>query len=376
VIYIAATVMVSRSDQPLDDTCAITIIIPVYNTEAYLKECIDSVLNQSFQDFELICVDDESTDGSLPILRGYENRDTRVKAVAMSHGGQSAARNLGMREAHGKYIYFMDSDDKLADGALQTMYALIEERDVDILYFDGATFFDTAQLAEEYAKYDAYHSRPVSYREVVTGAALFTRMSMDNEYWVSPCLQILKHDYIKAINFQFYEGIIYEDNLSTYESMLQAERVSHENVRLYLRRIRRESTVTGERTYRNFYGFFICWLMMASFARSHNYPRQTRKEIRKRIDLVRLKAIKRAESVPLEEIEKNVKMESSAVRFMYYAAFHPRLARNSKRKASMRENWLRLTTFKALDGAGYRLGVALAGRRGWMSHTRPLTTKA
>jgi glycosyltransferase involved in cell wall biosynthesis len=89
----------------------VSVVMPVYNTQAYLTHSIDSILGQTFQDWELICVNDGSSDGSLEILRRYEGADPRVRVITRSHSGNNRARNVGMALARGRYIAAMDSDD-------------------------------------------------------------------------------------------------------------------------------------------------------------------------------------------------------------------------------------------------------------------------
>jgi glycosyltransferase involved in cell wall biosynthesis len=333
--------------------------MPVYNTETYLKDCLDSVCLQPFRDFELICVDDESTDGSLALLRSYERLDPRVRVIAMPHGGQSAARNLGMREARGKYVYFMDSDDMLADGALGRMCELMEERAVDILCFDGETFFDTPELKETYARFKQNYRRGASYRDVVSGVQMFTCMSSDNAYWVIPCLQVFRRDYLRAIGLKFFEGIIYEDNISTLESMLQAGRVSHENAVLFHRRIRSQSTVTAPRAYRNFFGYFICWVMMVSFAKSRKYPPETRRELDRRVNFALRHAIECSEAVPVREIRENMRREHPLLRMVYFSAFHMPVVRRASKRTGEKES--ATVAYRVLRRAG-RLVSVLAAR--------------
>ena len=91
--------------------CEISVIIPVYNVESYLRQCLDSVVNQTFEDIEIICVDDGSTDGSLDILNKYASSDNRFKIISQPNQGLGTARNNGLKLACGNYIYFLDSDD-------------------------------------------------------------------------------------------------------------------------------------------------------------------------------------------------------------------------------------------------------------------------
>ncbi len=113
----------------------ISVIIPVYNVEKYLNECLDSVLAQTFKDFEVICVNDGSTDNSPEILRQYADKDQRVKIVTQSNQGLSMARNNGLKEACGRYVYFVDSDDAIHPQCLEIAYSLAEKQQADLVCF-------------------------------------------------------------------------------------------------------------------------------------------------------------------------------------------------------------------------------------------------
>ena len=89
----------------------ISLIIPVYNTSKYLKVCIESLLNQTFKDFEMILVDDGSTDNSVEIIKEYQKQDSRIRLIKENHNGVGNARNVGLVHAQGKYVQFLDSDD-------------------------------------------------------------------------------------------------------------------------------------------------------------------------------------------------------------------------------------------------------------------------
>lgn len=112
---------------------AISVVMPVYNTSGYLVSSIESVLNQTFQDFELICVDDGSTDDSPLILAQYVSKDKRIKVITQQNQGQSAARNCGLDCAKGDYIFFLDSDDKLHEKALEMFYKIAFESKAPIV---------------------------------------------------------------------------------------------------------------------------------------------------------------------------------------------------------------------------------------------------
>lgn len=118
----------------------ISIIIPVYNVEPYIKKCLDSVKAQTFTDFEAIIVDDSSPDGSIKIAMDFVASDPRFKIVTRENGGLSAARNTGIEYAKGKYIAFLDSDDFIAPSFLEKLYNACEENNADMAYC-GFTYY-------------------------------------------------------------------------------------------------------------------------------------------------------------------------------------------------------------------------------------------
>lgn len=110
----------------------ISVVMPIYNASDYLKPAMDSVLNQTLSEIELICVDDGSTDNSLSILKGYQNTDDRVRILTENNAGPSVARNKGLVKARGKYVIFLDADDFFDYTLLEKLYALSEEKSLDI----------------------------------------------------------------------------------------------------------------------------------------------------------------------------------------------------------------------------------------------------
>ena len=115
----------------------ISVIIPVYNAEKYLSRCIDSVLNSSYTDFELLLINDGSTDQSLDICRQYKDQDSRITVISQENQGVSAARNLGLRICRGDWIIFIDSDDYISGDFLE-LITRNEYQDKDMILFDFA----------------------------------------------------------------------------------------------------------------------------------------------------------------------------------------------------------------------------------------------
>lgn len=113
----------------------VSVIIAVYNVEKYLRQCMDSVVNQTLHDIEIICVDDGSTDNSLSILKDYQIKDARVKIYAQQNKGAGAARNLGLQYAAGAYLAFLDADDFFELDMLEKAYAAIRAAQAQIVVF-------------------------------------------------------------------------------------------------------------------------------------------------------------------------------------------------------------------------------------------------
>lgn len=109
----------------------ISVIVPVYNVEEYLRKCLDSVLNQTLRDIEIICVDDGSTDSLWEILKEYAQKDDRIKLIQKENGGLSSARNAAMQVAKGDYIGFVDSDDWIDPDFLRKLYVAAEKYGAD-----------------------------------------------------------------------------------------------------------------------------------------------------------------------------------------------------------------------------------------------------
>lgn len=127
----------------MENNIKVSVIIPVYNAETYLRQCLDSVVGQTLKEIEIICVDDGSTDGSLSILREYEARDGRIRVLTQRNQYAGVARNNGMAVASGKYYIFWDADDFFAPDALALMYARSEELQADICIC-GAAYYSVA----------------------------------------------------------------------------------------------------------------------------------------------------------------------------------------------------------------------------------------
>jgi len=251
-------------DRSSQDSCApkVTIVIPVYNTEQYLAQCLDSAINQTYQNLEILCVNDGSKDNSLEILNRYQERDSRVVVVSQANGGLSAARNTGLKHATGDYVQFLDSDDVLAQDTVETLVQQAYKDDLDVLLFDADSFFETVELAKSKFHYKQYYYRKHSYAGVHKGIDLLAKLRQNGEYRSSACLLLLRREWLNLNEIRFRLRILHEDNLFTFVCLLNAERCGHSGKRGYLRRIREDSIMTRPQSMKNVRGYFECHIGM------------------------------------------------------------------------------------------------------------------
>ena len=137
----------------------ISVVIPIYNAQKYLRRCLDSVLNQTFADFEVICVNDGSADGSKKILDEYAIRDERFIIINKKNAGVSAARNDGIKRARGKYIHFMDADDFIDSNYYEKMFYAAQNTDADIVcsgFVTDTKYTHDIKYKKEFIKYGIY----------------------------------------------------------------------------------------------------------------------------------------------------------------------------------------------------------------------------
>ena len=232
----------------MDNQALISVIIPVYNVEEYLRECIESVLNQTFRDFEIILVDDGSTDSSGDICDEYVEKDERVTVIHQKNGGLSVARNTGLSEANGKYVYFLDSDDYISENALATLLNIAENDSSDIVFFDAVSFADTDDFTvnQNYIRKNKYLTDK--------GYDVFVSLTKAKEFHSAVPLLFINKEFLLAANISFIPGILYEDMVFTYQIFCSAGTVSQCSRALYHRRYRKDSIMTSAKSKKHFDG--------------------------------------------------------------------------------------------------------------------------
>ena len=186
----------------------ISIIIPIYNTEQYLSRCLDSILSQSFTDFELLLINDGSVDGSGAICDAYAEKDGRIRVFHKENGGVSSARNLGLDNARGEWVYFVDSDDEVLPNGLQTLADGISD-EVDIVMGGCEEVGEQDEASQIFPKHESF--RLNKRQSVITQYAGY---GLYGRYWGYICLRLLKRDIVNRYHIRFDTNIaIKEDTL-------------------------------------------------------------------------------------------------------------------------------------------------------------------
>lgn len=233
----------------------VSVVIPVYNVEAYIEECVRSILKQTLEDIEIILVDDGSTDNSGIICDRYANENEHVRVIHKINGGLGSARNVGLENATGKYVYFIDSDDSLKTDALEILYKIANCDNLDVLMFSATCFSDAIGIS-----YNANEYKRTKYLNVVkSGKELFLNLLDEREYYASIPLRLYRTEYLKAKDYSFPEHIIHEDEIYAYWSLIQADRAECISDRFYNRRFRAGSIMTSKRAYDSAVGYVYTW---------------------------------------------------------------------------------------------------------------------
>lgn len=254
----------TKATYTLKEKPLVSIVVPIYNVEQFLNIALSSILNQSYENIELICVNDETKDNSMEIVRKWAEKDKRVIIVEQKNQGLSGARNTGLMHAKGKYIQFVDSDDAITKHGLEYFVSVAEQNNLDVLAFNGKTIFENYQAAFEQPVYLHYYDNRTADNGVFNGRKLFKSLLENNSYRTSVPLMLLKTEFLKDKNLLFEKGIVHEDNLFTFLVYLFAERAQYVEDIGYIRRVRSDSIMTKKAAFKNVYGYFISYIKSLS----------------------------------------------------------------------------------------------------------------
>lgn len=200
----------------------ISVIIPIYNVEKYLRRCLDSIVGQTLEELEILCIDDGSTDGSRSILQEYANKDERIQILTQKNAGAGAARNHGMRIAKGKYLSFLDSDDFFEKDMLEKAYHLAEQDQADFVvyksdqYHTEADNFVQVSWVVHQSEIPPYH--PFNYRQMTCNVfKVFVGWAWDKLY---------RRDFVEQHELKFQEQRTSNDMLFVFSALVLAKKIA------------------------------------------------------------------------------------------------------------------------------------------------------
>lgn len=227
----------------------ISVIIPVYNVEKYLQECLESVLNQSEVELQILLINDGSTDSSGEISRSYEKKYANIQLITTENRGLSEARNTGIDHAIGDYLIFLDSDDYWESDFLKDLAMYLEENEkLEYVFFRCKYYYQVKNLKQE-------QHFPIKREEIQkrTGAECLDYMlkEMKQFQWMA-VLGIVKRTFLLKHGLYFEKDRSYEDTLWTPEVFLHATHLDYYDASVYIYRLEREGQITAHFSYRGF----------------------------------------------------------------------------------------------------------------------------
>lgn len=205
----------------MNEQIKISVVIPVYNAEKYLPECLDSVINQTLREIEIICVDDGSTDNSLQILREFERHDPRIKVITQRHQYAGVARNNGMQYTKGEYLLFLDADDFFAPAMLEKLYNKALEDDSDIVIcdakiYDNGKYLDTILVDSKNIPAGTFSCYDSQFADCIFQSLLGM-----------PWNKMLKASFIKELGLCFSATLHHNDAAFSMGAMVFAHKISY-----------------------------------------------------------------------------------------------------------------------------------------------------
>lgn len=217
-----------------------SIIVPVYNTEMYLKQCVESILTQNYKNFEIILVDDGSTDNSASICDEYAKLNKNVVVIHKENGGLADARNVGLLRSFGKYILFVDSDDFIAKSSLESVARFVSNRELDIVFLKGYKYFDENNVQEL--------DENIYLSEINNKLQLQEYISKLKKLPGSACTKLINREFALRNDLFFIKGIYHEDIEWFIKMIKKVENFDVLNIAYYYYRQNRSGSITNKVT--------------------------------------------------------------------------------------------------------------------------------
>lgn len=243
----------------------VSVIVPVYNVENYICRCLESIINQTLKDMEIIIVDDGSTDNSINKIQLLVNANKNIKIIHQLNGGLSSARNKGLKHAVGEYVIFVDSDDWIEDDFLEVLYNTAKREDLDIVCGGHQKVY--AGKPKEIIK----REKKLYDLGVVSGSELLLKQLEIKDYRVEVWDDLFKREFLLDNNLYFAEGVLHEDELYTPSTLMVARRVKVIDHQGYMYRQRENSIMNQPVGLKNIAGYkYTLDCFLSNFDKSIN----------------------------------------------------------------------------------------------------------
>lgn len=250
----------------------VSVIVPVYNVEEYIEECILSILNQTLKDIEIIIIDDGSTDSSLEKVRVFN--DSRIKIICQKNSGLSSARNKGIEAAKGEYILFIDSDDFISRTSLEDMYNLAISNNSDIVVGNANKYFSENNIEPIYRDKDEFFKRTLLSDELIV------KLLNSNSMQIAACFNLYKRRLLIDNNLYFKVGVLHEDELFTPLAFLKSKKITIYPEEFYNYRQRPKSIMSTKNDKRGQDIIDICSVLLEEYSKIKNKDLKRRLEHR------------------------------------------------------------------------------------------------
>ena len=247
----------------------LSFIIPVYNIENYIGECLDSILSQDFDDYEIICINDGSSDNSLSVLKKYES--DKVIIIDKNNEGSGVARNIGIERAKGEYIWFVDGDDKIEPNCLSNLIKKADELDVDTLIFGGLSCYENKKRFGGYSTnklQKKYFNKIFSCNDIKKDIFKFPSTAWTKLY---------RRDYLLKNNIKFQNIKTGQDQLFFFHTMITAEKFAIYPQNIYCYRKNRpgsEMTVKKKKNFSPIYVFYAIEELLQNTGKMKDYEQK------------------------------------------------------------------------------------------------------
>lgn len=218
----------------------LSIVIPVYNVQSYIKDCLKNIINLYEDSVEILLIDDGSTDDSRRIIDEYTLNYKNIKAFHKKNGGLSDARNYGLMHAKGKYVFFMDSDDFVTDTFLNDIVEFISKNDVDAVLWDADIYGEDGKILAVDSSY--YHHSGVDTYRICSGSEIIElQLENHNDYVTTVWSGLYDRQFLIDNNFWFEKGLLHEDEIWSQKVLLACKRIKYFNSAYYCYRRRKSS---------------------------------------------------------------------------------------------------------------------------------------